>query len=381
MIYQTIVEKDETGLNLILEAAKKFEMDNYLSALQSCRMNIRDVLRMTNDVKRFRLKLSNEHLALAEFSLVFNNQYATKNNSCFSVAESIFYKIRGTVSGSKKIYKKFSKTMRRKPTLREQEVNCSVFCLSELAKQHQSGHLFGFDSYDVCVENLYLELEGFFMELIKCLALCRYVINDEKNIKGNYERCKKIYQECFDNIVDNSRYIIQIYKNSAIPVPEDEMAVRKSKARSMEEFICENFHKYDTAQFTNHVVASVIAQGKNDGLDEVESLLWPENHEKVKAVRIVIAHFDELDPEGQKGKLDANAVAYVMLWSGIGEGNDGKVKKFVMEYFAKNYHGKYGMLKTNSINTAKNHILYNNSGDDRMVFENKINNLVSKYMS
>ena len=106
MIYHSIVEKDESGLQMILEAAEKFEKDKYLYAITERHFNKNEVLEILYFVKEYRIKLEKEHYALAMFAITINKQYATDNNKCFCTAEKIFNRIRSTISGSKKIYKK-----------------------------------------------------------------------------------------------------------------------------------------------------------------------------------------------------------------------------------------------------------------------------------
>ena len=60
----------------------------------------------------------------------------------------------------------------------------------------------------------------------------------------------------------------------------------------------------------------------------------------IKKARCVIAHFDELEPEGQKGKLYGPTVTAFMLWTGVGL-SDSKRKMFVEEYFNKEYKDRH----------------------------------------
>lgn len=376
MTYTTIVTRDESGLQMILDAANLFEEKKFLNGLQQCRFTIEKVVDMTIKVKEIRTKLDREHLALAKFALVFNKKYATEHNECFDTAEKLFRKIRSTISGSKKIYKKFCVPNRRR-IKQEMKLEKSAFKLSTLTKNYLSGQMFGLDSYDGCVLTLYNELEGFFFELIKCLALCRFVINEERNIRNTPDWCREIYKDCYNTMVENSKELIRVY-SSHKKVSKDEYMERKRNAKSLDTFICENFHKMTTTEFKNLVILDMVEKGEKDGLSEVESALWNNNIEIVKKVRTVISHFDELEPEGQKGKLSGYAVASFMSWCGIGE-NDNKVKTFVEEYFNKEYKGSYSTIRTNSVNTAKNNMTKGTSTFDKDSFVKKIDELLSHY--
>lgn len=382
MLYSTIVDKNEEGLLMIIEAAEKFEQGKYLNAIYDCQLKKDEVLSVTEYVKEYRAKLSKEHLALAKFALTFNNEYATENNKCFDVAEKLFGKIRSTISGSKRIYKKFCRTVRRRtPPFAPQRP--SVFKRSELVNNYYSGQLFGIETYDECVQRLYEQLEEFFFELVKCLALCRMIIMEENTIRNTPERCMNIYRECYDKMVSNSRMMVRTFKENKI-VPNSEIEERRNKAGSLRDFICSNYHRYAPSQFQMHVVASELRKDSNMS-DEEKILFGADNTDMAEKARLVIQHFDELENNAHKGKHkdkhSAYCVASFMLWCGIGNTQDDKVKLFVEDYFNKTYKGEYPPVKTNAVNSAKNTLLHKptESNLDNNLFHTKIDSLVVQH--
>lgn len=380
MLYSTVVEKNEQGLMMIIEAAEKFEKGKYLDAVYNCNLDKEDVLGITDYVREYRAKLSREHLALAKFSLTFNKQYATNNNGCFDAAERLFNRIRSTISGSKRIYKQFCRTIRKRMP-ETMPLRPSVFKRSELVNNYHNGQLFGFETYEECVARLYEELEGFFRDLVSSLALCRMIINEEKIIRNTPERCMGIYRKCYDQTVLNSTFMVRTFKENKV-MPKDEMAERKKCARSEEEFVCSNFHTCDTSQFQSHVVASELIKGQSNGLTDAEIRIFgSDNIDLVKKVRLVIQHFDELEEEGVKGKHKGKhygpCVASFMLWCKIGM-NDQKVKSFVA-YFNDTYKGVYPPVKENTVDSHKNAIIGKRCEFDHEGFKNKIEDLIEKY--
>lgn len=382
MLYSTIVDKNEQGLLMIIEAAEKFEQGKYLNAIYDCRLKKDEVLSVTEYVKEYKAKLSKENLALAKFALTFNSEYATENNKCFDVAETLFIKIRSTISGSKRIYKKFCRTVRKRtPSFAPQRP--SVFKRSELVNDYYSGQMFGIETYDECVQRLYEQLEDFFYELVKSLAFCRTIIKEENSIRNTPERCMHIYHECYDKMVSNSRMMVRLFKESKI-LPHSEIEERGNKAGSLRDFICNNYHMCDPSQFQMHVVASELRKDSNM-TDEEKILFGADNTEMAEKARLVIQHFDELENNAHKGKHkdkhSAYCVASFMLWCGIGNTQDEKVKLFVEEYFNKTYRGEYPPVKTNAVNSAKNTLLHKSteSNLDNELFHTKIDSLVKQY--
>ena len=382
MLYSTIVDKNEEGLQMIIDAAEKFEQGRYLNAIIDCHLKKNEILMMTEFVNEYKAKLGREHLALAKFALTFNSEYATRNNMCFDTAERLFNRIRSTIKCSKDIYKKFCRTIRKRlPATAPQRP--SIFKRSEIANDYHSGQMFGIETYDECVQKLYTQLEAFFLELVKCLALCRMILMEETNIRNTPERCAQIYKLCYEKMLNNSRMMVRTFKENRM-APSSEMEERKKNAGSLKDFICSNYHKYGPDQFQMHVVASELNKG-DDMTDEEKILFGANNKELVEKVRLVIRHFDELELNAHKGKHkdkhSAYCVASFMLWCGIGTTNDNKVSLFVDDYFNLTYKGAYPSVKVNSVNSAKNILLYDKkkSNLDNAEFHARIDALVEKY--
>lgn len=381
MLYSTIVDKNEEGLRMIIDAAEKFHEGRYLNAIHECHLKKEDILGVTEYVKEYITKLNREYLALARFARSFNSKYATENNKCFDTAEKLFGKIRSTVSASKRIYKKFCRTVRKRMPPAVASQRPSVFTRSELVNKYHSGQLFGIDTYDECVARLYEQLEGFFLELVKCLALCRMIIREESSIRNAPERCMKIYRESYDEMLGNTRTIMRMFKESKM-VPNSEFDDRRKKAGLLSDFICSNFHTLDLSQFQMHVLVSELM--KSDGMTNEEKILFgADNRAMAEKARLVVRHFDELEKDAHKGKHkgkhSAYCVASFMLWCGLGK--DGNVKFFVEEYFNRTYKGEYPPVKTNAVNSAKN-VLQLKPGEsnlDNGLFHAKIDALVEKY--
>lgn len=381
MLYSTIVDKNEEGLMMIIEAAQKFEEGKYLNAIYDCHLTKANILAITEFVCENRSKLRREHIALAEFANNFNKNYATKNNKCFDSAEELFCKIRSSISSSKKIYKKFCRTVRRRlPPAAEQHP--SVFKRSELVNSYYSEQLFGMEPYDECVEKLYKELEEFFVELVNSLMLCRMIIREETNIRNTPERCMEIYKKCYEEMVENSKLMIRTFKENKMSVVSD-MAERLSESESKLDFICANYHIPDTSQWQAYVMKSELNKGT--GMTDVEKILFgSENLTLAEKARTAIQHFDELEKDAHKGKHkdkhSAYCVASFMLWCGIGKAEDGKVKLFVEDYFNKTYHGDYPEVKTNAVNNAKNILLHkpSESSLNNAWFHARIEDVIAK---
>lgn len=359
MFYTTSVDKTIETLEMLLADAEAFEREKVLAALLSVnnKFSIEEVNIIIASVKENRYKLEREVVALQAFSKEFLYQYATNHNKCYETAEILFNKMRLSIAGTKRLYKKFCATDRRPAPIKEgMRVNPSVFTNSKLSSKVPLYQLIDFECYDNCVNVLCDAMEDFYRLLSTALLLCRGVIEQEEEIRKDYNGLKKIYDSCREGEIKNMHNIVITALSQTI-ITDDELTRIKANANSLQEFICDGYHKVDKKTFNTHCILMTVKEGRRNGLTELESILWRNNHSIVPFVRSVIAHFDELNPKGYadkstgKYKFSAKHVAMFMEWCQIT--GSGKEKQFIEEYFNKEYNGEYQCVNSSSVNAAK----------------------------
>lgn len=348
MLYNTIVDKDEQGLLMILRAAEKFNEDRFLEGIHQRCYTAEDIQQAIDQVRAYQARLNTEARALVRFSHTFLKEYATDNNKCFETAHALFNRIRSTISASRKVFKKTCPIIRKRQP--QQAGRPSVFLRSVLARGECPQDMFGLFSYEESVQTLYSELQAFFTIIITTLGLCRYMIRTEQAIREDGDRCAQIYRDCERKVMGGVRELTK-FLSTTKALPESELAERKAKARSMKDFYKENYHKWDTGQFRMLVALEVLNKGHNAGLTDLEALLWSDDHAKALRVREVVARFDELDNvEGQKGKLNSGTLVSFLKWCAV---DADKEKKLYEEYFCKEYHGRYQTLRWNGVSQER----------------------------
>lgn len=372
MKHTTIVEKSEETLRLLIEKALEFEQERVLEGLEIHHYTLEDVADLTNFVKEYHAKLNREIIALAKFAPLFNKQYATENNNCFSTAESLFFKLRNSLTGTMKLYAKFCPKIGKKgPMENGTEREISVFDHSVLSGAYNY-RLFGIDSYDESVKVLYLEMKSFFEDLSFGFNLCLEIIAQERKIRKDPNLCVKLYESSCKEIMDSNKALYAFMSNSNFQVEQDEISERKNKATTYQDFAQSEFHHWDLSQFQMHVLNEALRKARGEGLTKEEVILWDHNPEKVKQIRFVIEHFDELNPKGQSEKLSAKFVAMFMKWCGIT--GTGKEKFFIEQYLNSTYKGKYKKVTDSAVNIAKGKL----TDVDYKTFKENIDKLLSR---
>ena len=349
MIISNHIEKTEDGLEQLIDAATRFEENHYLDAVRQKKLKEYDILSLTEDVVIWHGRMRKESLRLAAFSETFLEQFATDNNKCFHEAYNLFSKIRSTISGSRKVFRKFCRRVLRNPT--NPAASNSLLSRSLLSSHAVSQDIFGMASYDDKVLTLYDKLKEFFSTLIITLSLCHRIICDEAAIKKDGGRCLEIYQKCRQQVLESARLLAKTFNISTQQISKEEYIERRRKAKNIREYAQDNYHKRNKAEFMTIVAYEVIAEGNSHGLTEIESMLWADNPEKVKEVRYAITRLDDIVGTGKKN-IDGKLLLEFIKWSGVNEKHERKL----YNYLNDNYHGKKHIVGwTQVCNTRKDY--------------------------
>ena len=351
MRYSTIVNKDERGLIEIIEAARKFEEDRFLEGIRQRCYTAEDIQVAIDRVREYQAKLNTEARALVYFSQTFLQQYATTNNKCFETAQLLFNRIRSTLKASRAVFRKTCPIRRRLQPAESEKP--SIYLRSVLSNGECNRDLFGILSYEDSVQTLYSEMQAFFTTIITTLGLCRYMMEMEQTIREDGERCEQIYKDCEKKALSGIREVTKLLTSVKV-LPESELSARKANARSMKDFYCENYHKWDCEDFRMSVAIDVLRKGRSEGLTDEETKLWPNDAQQALRVRKIIGRIDAMrDIEGSNGKLKSAFLVELIKWARL-ESQD-KEKAFY-DYFCKQYKqqgGRYDTLSWNAVSTER----------------------------
>ena len=80
MRYRTIVEKNESSLLQIIQAAESFNAGGFLESLRKRNLSTYEIDQLTDEIKEYQSKINREARALVKFSETFLISYATENN-------------------------------------------------------------------------------------------------------------------------------------------------------------------------------------------------------------------------------------------------------------------------------------------------------------
>ena len=346
MRYSTIVEKDDKTLLEIIAALEQFEQDRFIAGIQARHFTKYDIEQALDMVATYQSRMNIEARSLVRFSETFIQQFATDNNKCFETAERYFNRIRSTLFAIKKVFQKT--TPRSMVQLPEGTQQPTVFERSSLSYGACVMDMWGLSSYDDCVQELYSRLETLMTTAAASLALCHQMIENEEKIRQDVHQLKNIYNESCEQLMSSVREFAD-FLGAVQQMPETELSERRKKSRSMDEFLKNEYHNVPKKEFKKYVFLEVMRKGRNEGLTEEETYLFHDDREKVIMVRKAIEHFDEMNVEGQLGKLDSTQIVYFLKWCAV----EKKKEKRLYQYFCDNYKGRYKLLVWSAVSKER----------------------------
>lgn len=369
--YYTDVEPTLDRLIEVKDIVTSFEKEgaNRLQyALNMKHINEEEVERFASYISNARIKMEKELDRLRDFEVHFNEDFATDHNDYYNSVEGILRHIRSHMSPLKNVLRKFCP--RRHPTVpqcvRYGIQQKSVFEGSVLGNGDYANPIFDISSYPPAVKGLYTELRKFFDAEKTCMQICIDIIEEEREIRQDPERCKYLL-----DIYRQKSY--QRFKNVMKAFSEDLINQFKSLTpayknyqnyESEATFAQGEYHKHNHADMEHFFIIEGF-MASND-LTTTEKALWGYD-KKIKRVRYVVSNFDDLLPADFNHK-DMGLYEYMFCQWAL----PSNIKQAV-EYFIQHYHGKHKVVKYAAANKRSSQ--YDKNSEKAKNFFSNINRL------
>ena len=364
MQFSTKIDQTSETLNEVAQLAASMEEDRVLAAILNKRLTHDDILGHTLRLREKRIRQQREIESLRKFSSTFNKEYATTNNKRFSTANRLFGIIRSSMAETMKLLKTFCPRIHdHAPVVNGVEQTMSAVTHSMLNNNvPYTPLMFGTETCDSCVTEFIQELSQFFADVESAMMMCADVLNEESVIRHDAARCLHLYEKCCEEVLEHSYEFIRYFGEDGF-AREDGLSAEMRSMPTLQDFVSGHFHMHNKNEFQIHVLHKTFSAGKADELTDIETYLWPHDHQMAIKARKIIEHFDELNPRGRqvgdtgRYRLSGKRVAVFMKWCEVKDTK--KEKHFVEKYFNKAYHGIYDTIASSTVNTAKNKLLHN----------------------
>ena len=108
MRFKTIVDKDKSGLEMVLDAMNELIEGRFIEGIRYKHHSLYEIAQTKEEIGIYQHRLNLESIALVRFSESFISQYATDNNECFNEAEVFVNKITSTLCCIREQFKKMT---------------------------------------------------------------------------------------------------------------------------------------------------------------------------------------------------------------------------------------------------------------------------------
>ena len=374
MYYSATINDPEEGMEQIFSAASKFNPERFLYALEYKNWDEKILELMASEVSVYRQKLEKEYDRLVEFSKVFNKEFATMNNKYFNSGLVILRKLKSGLSETKKIFMKFCPRAHQE-TIFHAIANkpASAYQYSYISAGVYQLPLFEFEGYPACVNGLYNEMVKFFLVLIRCIQLCKQVLNDEKKIRSDNKYCKFLFEQFKEKVLREIADIIMMIPRDSVFLTEDNNSAIASRIKyeNDDAWAPVGFHNYSKTEVKHLIIKQVLDDEDDNDLTRIEILLFGNDEQKVHKYRHIIKNFDELIPDNYNRKnLPAKYIQMFFQFVGIQFKLESEAVNYFNEIYLSSPTHKYRTVTYQAVNGYKKEVLEDKDGTYKAFTDN-----------
>lgn len=354
MSYSYHIEASEGMLRMLGEKFKPVDDARFLYCLQINKWTPEDVHTFNAKVMICFDYVYKEYGRMQELKKVYNLEYPTDHKKYFSLVVEVISKMRSTLSTYKSILDKF-RPKRKGKKKKHRFNNNKKIDPTALHEGEYSKDAFAWEPYqNKAVEELYHNINNFFILAGKIYQEAITVIEEEKAIRQNPDLACPLYEKSFQRSVKDNKKIIEMMIAGNVNVDHD-IVKAMEKAEDVRMLIASMFHELSFDEFNFFCACKAISDGRKAGLtDEETAIFGKDNSEKIFRIRILLDHIVELieqnkDITGWKGMLNGEFVMHLLYWCGW----DGSKNEDMLKYITKRCEGKIGVVKMGAVLVEK----------------------------
>lgn len=365
MHYTPDICNPEEGFNKILTAASKFNADRFLYAIEYKNWDERKMELLSCEVRTYRERLETEYNNLKEFAKVFNKEFATLNNQCYSSAIVLLHQIRSGISETKRLFMRFCPKASRRKTIHTMiDQPKSAYDYSRISSDTYDFSLFMLEEYPPCVSSLFDEMQKFFFVLVRCMQLCNQVLKEEKKIKGDNKYCKYLLDQFRKKVLSDIYDVYKLFSRNSKELTDENPAIASRNMYDNDEaWASVGFHNFTKTEVKMLVIKQLIDDEEGSDLTRKERLLFGDDEKRVHRIRQIIRHFDELIPDNCKSKkFPARYIQMFFQHIGLPEKSEKEAVKYFFEVYTSSSTHKYEEVTYEAVNGWKQTVLKDKDG-------------------
>ncbi|MCR5780577.1 MAG: hypothetical protein K6G70_08565 [Bacteroidaceae bacterium] len=383
MVYDRHIDKTEEELCELREVYSRSEVDRFTDGLESGRINSEEkVIKFTNYIRESDGLTQLEYARLVKLQQEgFIEKFATNYNNQYGTCHMLMNKMRSSISRGTKMLERLCEKKRSRG---HSTSKSKVIDSSKMGKSPYTFSLWGLEHYNESVCTLYNEIVNYESHLTVCIELCLYIIEQVAYVRSHPEDAHQKHQNSRREVLLNNRSVIRRFIDMNAEMENDLMEkveAWKHEKKSMEEISAMLYHTLDENEYNNWIISEEVMEARRQGITNQERALWGDNKQQVMRCRAAYSHIDELEPEGQEGRIGGQFLALLHKWSNV---QQSRGLEYWLTYFTDFYKTSGGKLTPVKIGAVKRGqaLISKDKIEQKEVekFYQTMDNLVKKHM-
>lgn len=291
--YREKIDPTPEGLEELDESTRNATIERLIAAIQYKRLNPEKVMDLTQHFRNRQSIEEKELYRLGVMSSGYNRKWATNHNRCFGNEQMILDKRQSQYKSWREMLK-FAMP-RYKSTLHDSDDSQSIYQKSFLTHHPYEMDMWGPASYGRLVQDLWNTIDTTIQHMDEGKELCDDMIKEENEIDNNPERKEEIFWDQYNKEAERNRSTIELHvQKGFVDTENPEYKRMLSYSNTYTGYATADFHKRTETGFSGFVITNETLAIQNDEITYIESELFGRNIPRIKRVRFLIEHLEEL---------------------------------------------------------------------------------------
>ena len=337
MTYREKIAPTRDGFQELWDSIQDPTIEMLMAGIQSKRTTKEQILNLTGNLRNSHTLLDKELLRLGDYSKDYNSKWATKKTYTYGTTEELQVKSQSQLKRWRDMLKI---TTPRCPKLTADSTQPSLYSASYLTHQPYELDIWGPASYGTLLFDLYDEMKVLINHLEDGKRLCQDVMQQEQEIDKNPEWKEELHDKQFQQIAEQNQDVIEKRYNERTIDTDNPIYQKMVSSNSKLEFKSKGFHKYHERECVDYVVTVSVLHLQKNEITPTERQLFGDDFGKIKLLRFVNGHLDELLTT-KKGKFDKDETVELIKYFKPKESTKAHEdnERVLFDYIKANYHG------------------------------------------
>lgn len=333
--------KTEESILFVIDTLKCYTEEGFIASLYLRKFSDLEIQKRLAKVRQCLSMVHFEYLCLVDYSLRFNELWATEDNSRYSTAERMFKMLKTSMESLKREFRRSCPISHAKLPNGERKV--SVFMDSVLTRGGCARELFGIESFKETIQALFYEQRALFTNVLASLLICRDVITKERETRDDEARCKELLLKQCDEIIADLKNSIQ-FTQAPVTCEIQQLIDKMGLGRAAQE----GYHHFNVEALTEY---ALFRNAHEQQQTQMVSFEISKCYQKAEDLRILFMFFNDFRPEPTHKKPSSLKVLLTINWMG---GTIQNPERRLYDLLSNNYEGSLPTWHT--VSTRKNGI-------------------------